>query len=76
MVTRVHKKNFLTDIIHKYASYSPQFSIIIVLGLESKKDVGVYSSAPIPKFRPSHCPYVRISNASQPTSSDIIIPKY
>ena len=25
-----------------------------------------------PTFRPSHCPQVRISNASQPTSSDII----
>ena len=31
--------------------------------LETKKDVGVMSlSAPIPSFRPSHCPQIRISN--------------
>ena len=38
----------------------------------NKKDVGVISSAPIPILRLSHCPHVRISNASQPTPSDII----
>jgi len=38
----------------------------------NKKDVGVCSSAPIPTFRPSHCLFLRISNASQPTPSDII----
>ena len=27
--------------------------------------------SPIPEFRPSHCPFARISNASQPTPSDI-----
>ena len=35
--------------------------------------MGVYSSALIPAVRPSHCLQVRISNVSQPTSSDIII---
>ena len=31
--------------------------------METKKDVGVMSlSAPIPSFRPSHCPQIRISN--------------
>ena len=34
--------------------------------------MGVYSSAPIPVVRLSHCPVSRISNASQPTPSDII----
>ena len=34
--------------------------------------MGVYSSAPIPGLRPSHCPFLRISNASQPTPSSII----
>ena len=28
----------------------------------NKKDVGVNSSVPIPVLRPSHCPYLRISN--------------
>lgn len=34
--------------------------------------MGVCSSAPIPGLRPSHCPFLRISNASQPTPSSII----
>ena len=38
----------------------------------NKKDVGVCSSAPIPILRLSHCLFLRISNASQPTPSDII----
>jgi len=41
-----------------------------IIKFGNKKDVGVYSSAPIPKFRPSHCPFPRISNASQPTPRD------
>ena len=41
--------------------------------MDTKKDVGVFSSAPIPAVWPSHCPFSRISNASQPTSSNIII---
>ena len=52
---------------------SPKFSVIsLIFRFGNKKDVGVCFSAPIPKFRLSHCPYVRISNASQPTPSDII----
>ncbi len=46
----------------------------IIVMTHNKKDVGVHSSAPIPESRPSHCPHTRISNASQPTSSDIIKP--
>lgn len=50
--------------------HSPKSGVNNWLRSGNKKDVGVYSSAPIPKFRPSHCPCVRISNASQPTPSD------
>ena len=52
---------------------APQFRIHTQLCYGNKKDVGVCSSAPIPKFRPSHCPCTRISNASQPTPSNIIL---
>ena len=41
--------------------------------METKKSVGVVSSALIPEFRPSHCPQIRISNASQPTPSDYML---
>ena len=32
----------------------------------------MYLSAPIPVFRPSHCPFIRISNESLPTPADNI----
>jgi len=51
---------------------SPIQPLILILVSGNEKDVGVCSSAPIPVFRPSHCPCARISNASQPTPSDII----
>ena len=49
---------------------APKFGVNNMLRSGNEKDVGVYSSAPIPKFRPSHCPFPRISNASQPTPRD------
>ena len=38
--------------------YSP-IRAIKQLNLETKKDVGVNSSAPTPVFRPSHCPHIK-----------------
>ncbi len=37
-----------------------------------KKDVGVNFLSLIPLIRPSHCPFIKISNASQPTPLGII----
>ncbi|MDE6633824.1 MAG: hypothetical protein K2J96_00995 [Bacteroidaceae bacterium] len=56
----------------KNAYELPNSALIVSFWSGNKKDVGVYSSAPIPTFRPSHCLFLRISNASQPTPSDII----
>ena len=42
------------------------------VGNGNEKSVGVVSSALIPEFRPSHCPQIRISNASQPTPREYI----
>ena len=50
----------------------PKFSVNNLFWHGNKKDVGVCSSAPIPDVRLSHCLFARISNASQPTPSDII----
>ena len=49
---------------------TPKFSVNYIFRSENKKDVGVISSVLIPELRPSHCPFSRISNASQPTPSD------
>jgi len=50
----------------------PNSALIICFRSGNKKDVGVCSSAPIPILGLSHCLFLRISNASQPTPSDII----
>lgn len=60
----------------KNAYELPNSALIVSFWSGNKKDVGVYSSAPIPTFRPSHCLFLRISNASQPTPSDIITNLY
>ena len=49
------------------------FISLIINICGNKKDVGVNFSVPIPVIRLSHCPFSRISNASQPTPSDIIL---
>ena len=62
---------FITFEVLKDAYELPS-SALILLKVGNKKDVGVNSSVPIPIIRLSHCLQVRISNASQPTPSDII----
>ena len=53
-------------------TYSHRFGGLNIKNYGNIKDVGDSNSSPIPGFRPSHCLVSRISNASQPTPSDII----
>ena len=51
---------------------SPQASAVHTKIDTDTKKTWEFVSSLIPVFRPSHCPFVKISNASQPTPSNII----
>lgn len=49
---------FSISVIVNQNAYAPTFSGNNCM-CGNKKDVGVCSSAPIPVFRPSHCPHIK-----------------
>ena len=52
-------KMFHHNLLLLYRSLSSLFKTVKPKNIGNKKDVGVCFSAPIPVFRPSHCPQIK-----------------